>query len=486
MTKKSSDQDPLFERLRQADPASGVPILNEGVVARAPLAAKAKLGLGYRAWRAAIAGGGVATASVAIVALTLSMQQQPLIKLGTTNATGALGDSSLGAERSADKMWWNPVSYEYVAGPDLSSDRGRGEVYQIVLSGDARARLAELAQRFDVGGEIIRDEWSTAENPSYSISENNSYLSIYWGGTGGWSFSRWEDYSGCEIDPGAAAEPRETQGSGGDSGSEPQVDAETDSSDSGVESGEGLSLCDSSLPATPGLIPSRDEITRQALAIFKSTGLDTSATSLRIYRDEWGASASAALSVDGQATAIAWYVGWNSRGELSYASGHSIEVKSRGQFTTISPREALSRLGDWRWSGSVASEIYESYYPQTGLERGVTLDREVAIEPEVTEGSGETEPAPAEKPVDDTDVTIMPVYPEGELRVVTLTINSAKPALVTIYDLNGAAWLVPGYLMFNSEGFFDVVIALQDGVIELPEPFDYDIMPMPEPRMIED
>jgi hypothetical protein len=482
MTKNSENQDPLFERLRQADPARAVPPLNEGVVARAPLAAKAKLGFGYRAWRAAIAGGGVVTASVAIVALTLSMQQQPLIKLGSTNATGAFSDSVQGATERSTGMIWNPVIYEYVAGADLSANRGRGEVYQLELVGDPRVRLAELARRFEVVGEVTRDEWSTAENPSFSINSGNSYLSIYWGGTGSWSFSRWEDYSGCEIDPGVEVD----SGGSAEAGDAGEGEAPKDEEVTAPDSGEGRSVCDWSLQPTPELIPSRAEITRQALAIFGATGLETSATSLRIYRDEWGASASAALRVDGEATAIEWYVGWNSRGELSYASGHSVEPISRGQFTTISPREAVSRLGDWRWSGSVASEIYERYYAQPGLERGAVIESDPGVGFDSNDGSGQTEPAPAEKPTEDPDATIMPVYPEGELRVVTLTVNSATPALVTIYDLNGAAWLVPGYLMFNSEGFFDVVIALQDGVIELPEPFDYDIMPMPEPRMLED
>jgi len=482
MTKNLPDQDPLFERLRQADPASSVPPLNEGVVARAPLAAKAKLGLGYRAWRAAIAGGGVVTASVAIVALTLSMQQQPLIRLGSTNATDAFSDSVQGAAERSTGMIWNPVSYEYLAGPDLSGDRGRAEIYQLELVGDPRVRLTELASRFEVTGEITRDEWSTAENPSFSINADNSYLSIYWGGTGSWSFSSWQDYSGCEIDPGFAVEPN-TSAEPGDMA---EAEAQTDEEASAPDSGEGRSVCDWSLEATPELIPSRVEITRQALAIFEATGLETSAPSLRIYRDEWGASASAALTVDGQATAIEWYVGWNSRGELSYASGHSVEPISRGLFTTVSPRDAVSRLGDWRWSGSVASELYERYYSQPGLERGAVIEIDAGIGFESNEGNGQTEPAPAVKPAEDPDFSIMPVYPEGELQVVTLIINSASPALVTIYDLNGAAWLVPGYLMFNSEGFFDVVISLPDGVIELPEPFVVDIMPMPEPRMLED
>ena len=477
MKTNSPDQDPLFERLRQADPASAVAPLNEGVVARAALASKAKLGLGYRAWRAALAGGGVLTASVAIVAVTLSMQQQPLIRIGNTAATGALSDSVQGAaeSRMGDKMW-NPVSYEYLAGADLSNARGRGEVFQLELVGDPQVRLTELAARFNVPGSITRDEWSTAEAPSYSINSGNTYLSIYWGGTGSWSFSRWEDYSGCAAEAGVAVDPSV----------DPDTGEMVDDGEVAPDTGEGRSVCDWSLEPTPELIPSRAEITRQSLAIFAATGLETTATNLRIYRDEWGASASAALIVDGQATAIEWYVSWDSRGEISYAAGHSVQPVSRGQFTTISPRDAVARLGDWRWSGSVASELYERYYAQPSLERGAAIDFGAAVEYETNEGSGESESSPGDKPAENPDATIMPVYPEGELRVVTVTVNSATPALVTIYDLSGSAWLVPGYLMFNSEGFFDVVIALQDGVIELPEPVDFDIMPMPEPRSYQD
>jgi hypothetical protein len=495
MNEKFEDQDALRQRLRQADPAANVETLNGAVVARAALSKSASSPAGWRSLRNFFSGAGVLTASVAVLALAVGLQQQPLIKLGTTNVGG-------GAEASSDRaMFYNPVTYEYVAGPGLSNQGGRGGVYQLELSGDPRERLAQLAARFGVVGDITRDEWSSAETPSFSISNDNKYLSIYWGGTGGWSFSSWSDSPGCvvEYDPGLVEDMEPSEGA---TPAEPKPDSSGSNSGSGTSSGGSeespdkvdseRGFCDWVLEPTPELIPSNAEITRQALDLFAATGLDVSASDLRIYRDEWGASASASLRVDGQATAIEWYVGWNSVGEVSYAAGHSVVATYRGDFRTISPVAAVERLGDWRWYGSVASEIYERYYGG-GLERGVVSSPTQSAPTEVdagttdsaqTDSSGEPEDLPTEevapaeeKPEPTAD--IMPVYPEGEMQVVTLTVDSSEPVLLTIYDAAGGAWLVPGYLMFNSEGYFDAVIALEDGVIELPEPIEYDILPLP-------
>jgi hypothetical protein len=37
-------------------------------------------------------------------------------------------------------------------------------------------------------------------------------------------------------------------------------------------------------------------------------------------------------------------------------------------------------------------------------------------------------------------------------------------------------WLVPAYILHNDQGWFDVILAVEEGVIQLPEP--YDIMPL--------
>jgi uncharacterized membrane protein len=66
-----------------------------------------------------------------------------------------------------------------------------------------------------------------------------------------------------------------------------------------------------------------------------------------------------------------------------------------------------------------------------------------------------------------------------EPQVVTLTITKAESALLSIWDAAGDVWLVPGWIMFNDEGWWSTVISLIEGVIALPDPYTYDIEPLP-------
>jgi hypothetical protein len=67
-------------------------------------------------------------------------------------------------------------------------------------------------------------------------------------------------------------------------------------------------------------------------------------------------------------------------------------------------------------------------------------------------------------------------------QVVDLVVNRSEVVTLTVYDANGNLWFVPGYLLFNNQGWFDSIISLEEGVIALPEPMDFGIMPyLPEP-----
>ena len=52
-----------------------------------------------------------------------------------------------------------------------------------------------------------------------------------------------------------------------------------------------------------------------------------------------------------------------------------------------------------------------------------------------------------------------------------------------MWDANGNAWLVPGYVMRYGVDDWSwlSVISLIEGIIEIPEPMPIDIMPMPAP-----
>jgi hypothetical protein len=60
--------------------------------------------------------------------------------------------------------------------------------------------------------------------------------------------------------------------------------------------------------------------------------------------------------------------------------------------------------------------------------------------------------------------------PEPTPTVMDMIISVAKPQLLMVWDNNGGAWLVPGFVMQGSEGWPLAVISLIEGVIELPDP----------------
>ena len=69
--------------------------------------------------------------------------------------------------------------------------------------------------------------------------------------------------------------------------------------------------------------------------------------------------------------------------------------------------------------------------------------------------------------------------PEPE--TVTVTLDRADATLLLVWDVDGNAWLVPGYAYEQPEqGFWTAVISLVDGVIQLPEPMTAEILPAEE------
>jgi hypothetical protein len=96
---------------------------------------------------------------------------------------------------------------------------------------------------------------------------------------------------------------------------------------------------------------------------------------------------------------------------------------------------------------------------------------------------GTIEPAPANP---DGEPTILPEPLPGpeelpEPETVTVTLDRADATLLLVWDVDGNAWLVPGYAYEQPEqGFWTAVISLVEGVIQLPEPMTAEILPAEE------
>jgi hypothetical protein len=444
--------------------------------------------------RLQIAGGiTLAIAAVTVGALVIGnpAQQAPLF------TAGANGQNAPAAERddaSSDLKIANWVNYEYVPGDGLSDKGGSGHVYQLKRAGTAEDVLRTAAAALGLKGSPAKSQYFDEAYPSYVIGAEDGTapsLTLSWLGTGDWWYNNPAAYPPvvCEPVPDIAPD-------------DPNAVEPT---------------CET--PATTtNLAPSEAEARAIAKELFAKTGLTVSAKSIRVTADEWQTSASANLVVDGVATAIDWGIGWSPNGEIAWAYGHSIDVVDRGSFGTISEKDAVARLADWRWFGAAGPDYQggavtfaaddavaggsTSGSGGSATEKARESDSDPATDPN-TPVTSPTDPVAPGEPTPGTDPTAEPgtepgaeptteptaePIPEPTLEpepvptpeTVIVTVNVAEATLLQMWDSKGNVWLVPGYAMQNPEGWWNTVVSLVEGVIELPEP-----MPI-EPLILDD
>lgn len=357
--------------------------------------------------------------------------KKPLIALGQSGPA-----SPLGAEQSSDAkmMMPNPFSYNYVAGSGLDDSAGSGHVFQLQLIGEPEQILKNVAKVMGLAGEVTQPEYSTKEYPAFVIGSQDGTgpsASLYFNGTGNWWYNNPAAYPMPECSEWATSD-------------------------------DGSKYCQNYLEQkpTPELMPSNSQMLKVAKQIFSATGLSVSESDIETSISDWGSSAYASLLVGGQNSPIEWSISWGTNGEIGSVSGHSVKAVDRGAFATISAKAAVSRISDWRYSGQLAQSIWAKYQP-VGGGRVIAYDG-MAVEPEsstdpAVEPSGEPTPAPSPSEI-------------------TVTINKSDEAQVMIWDKQGGAWIVPGYILIGEEGWITPVFSLEDGIVELPEPVE--ISPM--------
>jgi hypothetical protein len=307
-----------------------------------------------------------------------------------------------------------------VAGSSLSDEAGQGHVYQLLLEGRPESVLAQAAAALGVSGKVQRSSQWSPDSPSYFIGTEDGTASSVNIWWGG--TGNWYFNSFVES-PAPACKTTQVAEDGSEFCSE-YVEQKP----------------------TPELLPSEAQILRDALRVFNATGLSVKKQDITFYKDEWSAGASASLKVAGQETAITWNIGYDSTGRLAWAGGHSVRVVDRGTYGTVPAKAAVQRLTDWRWYGNPAQNEYPVYSAS---------NRDVAT----------------------------PAQPDQQPTDVTVTINSAKPLLLNVWDKNYGSWLVPGFALSGNEGSVNFIVSLVEGVIELPEPVE--VQPMIEPMIDE-
>ena len=210
-------------------------------------------------------------------------------------------------------------------------------------------------------GDVTEASYSSADYPSYVVGPEDgsaASLNLTWSGTGSWWYT----------DPAASPAPVCTL--------VPLL------AEDGSTTSETYEEClQPEIPASESLAPSTDEARALAAEIFDATGFDVDASDIRVTADSWQTIASASLTVDGVATALEASVAWSPLGEISWASGHSVEVVARGEHDTVSPVSAVDRLTDWRWFGAAGPD-YSGGAVAFAADSGLARDAAVAADPD--------------------------------------------------------------------------------------------------------
>jgi len=484
----SEPTDDLTDRLRRSAASTNAPApaLSPELVATASSRRAPRLVNHGRTTRFASASL-AAVAAVAVGSLVIVNPFAPREPLFTAAAAGsASGEDKLSAmsDEARIALW---IDYTYVAGEGLGTDGGSGGVYQLQRIGSPEQVLADVAERFGVEGEPGQTSYFDPAWPSYVIGPEDGSapsITVTWSGTGNWWYNN------------PAAYP------------EPVCELVSYETENGTEEFEECTQPE--IPASESLAPSEAEARDQAADIFGSLGLDVEPGDVRVMADSWGTTATANLTVDGVGTAIDYSVSWTPLGEVAWAYGHSIEVINRGTFDTVSPTAAVDRLADWRWFGAAGPD-YQGGMSILAADSGLARDAvgtsgapdasvSSPVSGEESVPGGSTEPSPGEpvQPTDPTEPGVEPIVeptdpglepivdpptepaPLPEPEQVTVTVDKAEATLLLMWDADGNAWLVPGFAMQNPEGFWNTIVSLIDGIIELPAPFEGEITPFLE------
>ena len=486
----SNNNDDLSARLRRSLDARGhAPELSPDLVSGASDRTAPRLANPAR--RLQVAGGAtLMIAAVAVGALVISptfRQQEPLF---TAAGAGGAAPSAMSAEDSTSKMMANWITYEYVAGNGLSTDGGRGSVYELQRVGTAVDRAAQIAKAFDLAGEPQKASYFDESFPSYIVGPEDASapsVNVTWTGTGSWYYNNPVAY------PQSTCEPLPIEGDGGigDGSTGGDADDTTQLIDPGFAVGEPV--CEYVEPKLEdSLAPREDEARSLAATIFKETGLTVDKADIRVTVDAYQTTATANLEVDGVQTALEWTVAWASTGDLAWGYGQSVKVVDRGEFGTVSPASAVDRLADWAWYGSAGPEfqggmnILAMDAARTSEGGAASTTDEVdpaapdaptepatpAEEPSAepgTDPSAEPLPDPGVEPLPEPTIEPEPM-PEPTPEVVVVTVDKAESTLLMMWDSEGNAWLVPGFAVQHPDGWYTTVVSLEEGVIELPEP----------------
>ena len=413
------EQDKAIETLRKSAKAVRAPKLDESILETASLSeAKpslmAKLNLSRRATGFSLAGVAASLAGVAVIAgSVLNPQPTFTLELGATGQQSSgkmtLGDSS---EASKDAAYWPaPNMIDYIAGKDLSAEAGSGSIYEFVNYTTATELSAAIKRVLKLDGTFVTETYGIE---STNETEKVTYLNLQSGGVGVYV----ADTNGALFF--------------GYSNADAWVMGECIKEETSPDMPDSTYCVENAV--VEANLPSDKKAIASTLEIFSGLGFETTASDVTLNRTADSLYAFAPIKVDGRSTGLSWDISWGNSGKISGISGYAVDAVKVADVSTISAKDSVKRMSDYRWMASGSAELYQ--------------DADSSISSSSSKVAGAS---------------------EGETQ--TILIVKSKQTQGIIYDAKGKMFSVPSYAMYaENDSYPLVVVSVVDGVIKLPEP----------------
>jgi len=292
-------------------------------------------------------------------------------------------------------------------------------------------------------------------------------------------------------------------GSGSSDGSAPSVDgSETTPTVIAEPDTKEAELRPCETPAPPKNVPNKDEAIAKAKELLTQLGLNLDSYEFEAYADDWSASVSAWLLIEGQRSGAAHYVSFGGEGAITGAGGFLAEMVEGDEYELVDLETAVKRLNDtggYWWGG---------YYPMMrAADSAVARTAEISaagggavgITGESTDPGLAPEPVPGSDggasvetlPIDSVPVVVVDTTPvtEPPLEEVKVTLTKVTVGYQQLWDADGNVWFLPSYFFTASDGGQYNVFAIADeyldftSVNEVPMPA---VEPAIEPAVVDE
>jgi len=230
-----------------------------------------------------------------------------------------------------------------------------------------------------------------------------------------------------------------------------------------VEPGDTVSSVEPcATPTPPENVPSGEEAESMFKQMLKDLGLKSKDFIIEIFADEWSASATGYLKIDGVRSPLMWSASYGADSKLAFASGVLAKITPGADYPRIGTAQGIERLNDqqYGWGGPMVRggvayndmAVASSDAPSASTASETNVGEPVSTEPAILEG------------------TVDSAIEDQEMPVTEIEIVAVEEELVSLYGADGSIYLVPGYSFLAAEesGYTPryLVSALPDEFIE--------------------